>query len=52
MRFLTLTALATLAPFFLVEDQRDLRRLFAWTVAIAVRRRRPHAARPRAETGG
>ena len=35
-RFLTLTALATLAPFFLVEDRRDLRRLFAWTVAIAV----------------
>jgi O-antigen ligase len=36
VRFLTLTTLATLAPFFLVEDRRDLRRLFAWTVAIAV----------------
>jgi O-antigen ligase len=36
VRFLTLTALATLAPFFLVEDRRDLRRLIGWTVAIAV----------------
>jgi O-antigen ligase len=36
VRFLTLTMLATVAPFFLIEDQRDLRRLFAWTVAIAV----------------
>ena len=36
VRFLTLTCLATFAPFFLVEDRRDLRRLFGWTVAIAV----------------
>jgi O-antigen ligase len=35
LRFATLTALAALAPFFLVEDQRDLRRLLAWTLALA-----------------
>ena len=35
MRFATLTTLAALAPFFLVEDERDLRRLLAWTLAIA-----------------
>jgi O-antigen ligase len=35
LRFATLTALAALAPFFLVEDQRDLRRLLAWIVALA-----------------
>jgi O-antigen ligase len=34
-KFLTLTALATFAPFFLVETQRDLRRFFWWTVALA-----------------
>lgn len=35
VRFLTLTCLAAVAPFFLVENRRDLRRLFGWTVAIA-----------------
>jgi O-antigen ligase len=35
LKFATLTTLAALAPFFLIEDQRDLRRLFAWTVALA-----------------
>jgi O-antigen ligase len=35
LKFATLTALAALAPFFLVEDQRDLRRLLAWTLALA-----------------
>lgn len=34
-KFLTLTALATFAPFFLVETQRDLRRFFGWTVVLA-----------------
>jgi O-antigen ligase len=36
LKFVTLTTLAALAPYFLVEDQRDLRRLFAWIVALAV----------------
>ena len=36
LHFLTLTLLATLAPFFLVEDERDLRRFFSWTLAIAL----------------
>ena len=35
VKFATLTMLAALAPFFLVEDQRDVRRLLSWTVAIA-----------------
>jgi O-antigen ligase len=35
LKFATLTMLAALAPFFLIEDERDLRRLFAWTVALA-----------------
>jgi O-antigen ligase len=35
LKFLTLTLLATLAPFFLVEDERDLRRYLWWTLAMA-----------------
>jgi O-Antigen ligase len=35
-KFLTLTLLAAVAPFFLIEDQSDLRRFFSWTVVIAV----------------
>jgi O-antigen ligase len=35
VKFATLTLLAALAPFFLVEDERDLRRLLGWTVALA-----------------
>jgi O-antigen ligase len=36
LRFLTLTLLATVAPFFLVEHEGDLRRYFSWTVALAL----------------
>ena len=36
LKFATLTMLGALAPFFLIEDERDLRRLLAWTVALAV----------------
>ena len=35
-KFLTLTLLAAVAPFFLIEDESDLRRFFSWTVVIAV----------------
>jgi O-antigen ligase len=35
-KFVTLTLLATLAPFFLVETERDLRRFFSWTVVLAI----------------
>ncbi|MGZ6679829.1 MAG: O-antigen ligase family protein [Solirubrobacteraceae bacterium] len=35
LKFLTLTLLATLAPFFLVERERDVRRYFSWTVVMA-----------------
>jgi O-antigen ligase len=35
LKFVTLTLLAMLAPFFLVDDERDLRRYFSWTIAIA-----------------
>jgi O-antigen ligase len=35
-RFVTLTALAIVAPFFLVEDRSDLRRIFSWTVVLAI----------------
>jgi O-antigen ligase len=35
-KFLTLTLLATVAPFFLVETERDLRRYFSWTVVLAI----------------
>jgi O-antigen ligase len=35
VKFATLTLLAAIAPFFLVENERDLRRLFGWTVALA-----------------
>jgi O-antigen ligase len=35
VKFATLTMLAAVAPFFLIEDQRDLRRLLGWTVALA-----------------
>ena len=36
LKFLTLTLLATVAPFFLIGEQRDLRRYFWWTIAIAL----------------
>jgi len=36
LKFLTLTMLAAVAPFFLIEDQRDVRRLLGWIVALAV----------------
>jgi O-antigen ligase len=35
LRFVTVTLLATLAPFFLFEQERDLRRYFSWTIVIA-----------------
>ncbi|HET9739324.1 MAG TPA: O-antigen ligase family protein [Solirubrobacteraceae bacterium] len=35
-RFLTLTVLATVAPFFLIDGERDVRRFLAWLVAVAV----------------
>jgi O-antigen ligase len=35
-RFVTLTLLATVAPFFLVEQQRDLRRYLSWTLAVGL----------------
>jgi O-antigen ligase len=35
-KFLTLTLLAAVAPFFIIEDESDLRRFFSWIVAIAV----------------
>jgi O-antigen ligase len=35
-KFLTLTLLAALAPFFLIEDESDLRRLGLWLVCLAV----------------
>jgi hypothetical protein len=34
-KFLTLTLLAAVAPFFIIEDESDLRRFFSWTVVIA-----------------
>jgi O-antigen ligase len=36
IKFATLTLLATLAPFFLVETERDVRRYFSWTVVLAM----------------
>jgi O-antigen ligase len=36
LKFVTLTLLATLAPFFLVESERDVRRYFSWTVLLAM----------------
>jgi O-antigen ligase len=36
VKFVTLTLLATLAPFFLVETERDVRRYFSWTVVLAM----------------
>jgi O-antigen ligase len=35
-KFLSLTLLAAVAPFFLIEDESDLRRFFSWTVVIAL----------------
>jgi O-antigen ligase len=35
-RFVTLTLLATVAPFFLVEQQGDLRRYLSWTLAVGL----------------
>jgi O-antigen ligase len=36
VKFVTLTLLATLAPFFLVQNERDVRRYFSWTVVLAM----------------
>jgi O-antigen ligase len=36
LKFLTLTLLATVAPFFLVEEQHDLRRYLSWTIVLAL----------------
>lgn len=35
-KFLTLTLLGAVAPFFLIEDESDLRRLGLWIVSLAV----------------
>lgn len=51
LKFLTLTLLATLAPFFLVEKERDLRRCLSWTIAMAALAAVVTAANPPAETG-
>ncbi|MDP9228200.1 MAG: hypothetical protein M3M99_04000, partial [Actinomycetota bacterium] len=34
-RFLTLTLLATVAPFFLIKEARDVRRFFFWIIVLA-----------------
>lgn len=34
-KFLTLTLLATVAPFFLIQDARDVRRFFFWVTVLA-----------------
>jgi O-antigen ligase len=49
--FLTLTLLATLAPFFLVEDERDLRRYLGWTIAMAMFAALVTVASPPADSG-
>lgn len=36
VKFVTLTLLAMLAPFFLIESQRDVRRYLAWLIVVAV----------------
>jgi O-antigen ligase len=36
LKFLTLTLLATVAPFFLVEEQHELRRYLLWTIVLAL----------------
>jgi O-antigen ligase len=51
LKFLTLTLLATLAPFFLVEDERDFRRYFSWTVALAMVTAVVTVANPPADDG-
>jgi len=35
-KFLTLTLLAAIAPFFVIEGEADLRRFFYWVVGLAV----------------
>ena len=50
-KFVTLTLLATVAPLFLVEDERDLRRYFWWTVAMAALVAAVALAGPRASDG-
>lgn len=51
LKFVTLTLLATTAPFFLVEDERDLRRFLSWTLAIAFFAALVTIASPPADTG-
>lgn len=51
LKFVTLTLLATVAPFFLIEDQRDLRRFLAWTIAMALVAAAVSVASPPAESG-
>jgi len=36
MKFFSLTLLGALAPFFLIEDESDLRRLALWVVLVAI----------------
>jgi O-antigen ligase len=50
-KFVTLTLLAALAPLFLVEEERDLRRYFWWTVAMAALTAVVTLAGPRASDG-
>jgi O-antigen ligase len=50
-KFVTLTTLAALAPLFLVERERDLRRYFWWTLAMAVLVAMVTLAGPRASDG-
>jgi O-antigen ligase len=51
LKFVTLTLLATMAPFFLVEEERDLRAFLWWTVAIAALVAVVALAGPRASDG-
>jgi O-antigen ligase len=50
-KFVTLTTLAALAPLFIVEEERDLRRYFSWTVAMAALVAVVTLAGPRASDG-
>jgi O-antigen ligase len=50
-KFVTLTLLAAIAPLFVVEEERDLRRYFWWTVAMAALTAVVTLAGPRASDG-
>jgi O-antigen ligase len=50
-KFVTLTTLAAIAPLFIVEDERDMRHYFSWTLVMAALAAVVALLGPRADDG-